>query len=108
MTQTKYIVTVDGEQVGPEYTSRTAAILLGFRRFGDTDKDLEKWKAKAVEVPSFSPEIEKAVQNIHREFDSLLRNGDMTLDFSKCKSLDDIIEVISKSIWDCGINGCHL
>lgn len=96
--QTKYIVTVDGEQVGPEYTSRTAAILLGFRRFGDTDKDLEKWEEKEIETPSFSPEMEKAIQNIHREFNSLLRKGDITLDFSKCKSLNDIIKVISKSI----------
>lgn len=48
MTQTKYIVTVDGEQVGPECESMTGAILFGFIWLGDTDKDLEKWAVKQV------------------------------------------------------------
>lgn len=48
MTKTKYIVTVDGEQVGPECDSMTGAILIGFRLLGDTDKDLEKWDVKQI------------------------------------------------------------
>jgi len=100
MTQTKYIVTVDGERVGPECDSMTGAILIGFRLLGDTDKDLEKWDIKEIQVPvtRFSPEMEKAIQDTYREFDEQLRNGDICLDFSGCRSIDEVADIITQAI----------